>query len=103
MCALPLKEDSSVCPSLIIPEQEHIIFKGLFINIYNTLHCYPKYGYNIELYSTLTESEFNEQKLFSEPAPGWEKHIGLWLPFVSQVSSRPITRGSGTWSTDYRL
>ena len=84
-------------------EQEHIILAGLFIKIYNTLHCSPKYDCNIGLYSTLTEAEFKRTKQFSEPAPGWLKYIGPWISFVSQVSSSPISRGSGAWSNDYRL
>ena len=37
-----------------------------------------------------------EKTLIPEPAPGWENHTGPWLPFVSQVSSRMITRGVGS-------
>ena len=90
-------------PKSHFSEQEHIIFVGLFTKICNTHICYPKYDCNLWLYSTLTEAEFNGKKLFPETAPGWEKYTVPWLPFLSQVSLKQITRGSGTWYTDYRL
>ena len=72
MCVFPPKEDSYVFPSLIFKEQEHIIFVRLFIQVCNTPPCYPKYYYNLWLYSTLTEAEFTGTFLSPEPAPGWE-------------------------------
>ena len=57
--------NSSVCPSLIFLEQEHIIFVGLFIKIYNTPTCSPKHDCKIWLYSTLIEAEFNGTNTFS--------------------------------------
>ena len=47
------------------------------------LPFYPKYGYNLWLYSVLIESEFNEGGIFSEPAPVWETHTVPWLSYVS--------------------
>ena len=51
-------------PSLIFPEQDHIIFVGLFIKICNIPSCYQKYECNICLYSVLTEAEFNGTIVF---------------------------------------
>ena len=59
ICVFTLKEDSSVCPRLIFSEQDNIIFVGLCIKVFNTPTCYPKYDWNIWLYSTLPEAEFN--------------------------------------------
>ena len=64
LCVFPPKEDSSVCPSIIFSEQEHIIFLGLFIKICNTPPCSPKYYCNIWMYSTLMEAKFNGTTFF---------------------------------------
>ena len=82
--------------------QDNIVFVDFFIKIYNAPPCSPKYDCNIWLYSTLIEANFNGKGI-PEPAPGCIKHIDPWLTFVSQVSSRIITIGSGTWTTYYRL
>ena len=94
-------------PRTYFSEHEHIIFVGLLIQICNTPTCYLKYYCNLWLYSTMTEAEFNggfffqNQHLAGKNTPFWGKHIGPWIPFLSQVSSMPITRGSVTWSTEY--
>ena len=59
-----LKEDSSIFPIFIFPEQDHIIFIGLFFEIFNLLPCYPIDEYNNWLYSMLKEEEFNITKTF---------------------------------------
>ena len=51
-------------PKPYFSEQYHTIFVGLFIKIYNTPPCSPKYYCNIWLYSILTEEEFNGTKTF---------------------------------------
>ena len=81
-------------PKTYFSEQEHIIFVCLFIKIYNNSPCSPKYDCNILLYSTLTEAEFYGTKPFFRTSTWLEKtHTGPWLPFVSQVSSKPVTKG----------
>ena len=71
-------------------EQERIMFIGLFIKICNIIFCYPKYSWNIWLYLTLTETEFNGTKRFSEPGTVWEKHIGTWL-YILLICRYPWT------------
>ena len=51
-------------PKPYFSEQEHIIFLGLFIKIYNNPPCTPKYDCNVWLYFTLAEAEFNVTKTF---------------------------------------
>ena len=87
----------------IFLEQEHIIFVGLFFNIFNTLPCSLKDNCDIWLYFTLTEAEFNGTETFLRTSTLLVKSQRSMATYKYQVSSRPITRGSGTWSNDYRL
>ena len=48
----------------IFSEQNHMIFIGLFLKICNLFPFVPKDEYNPWLYSMLTESEFNLEKVF---------------------------------------
>ena len=57
---LTIQERLFCMPSAYFLEQDHIIFVGLFLRIFNLLPCSPKDEFDIWLYSTLKEAEFNE-------------------------------------------
>ena len=64
MCVFPTQRRLLCLLKTYFPEQDHIIFVGLFTKIFNTLPCYLKYDWNIWLYSTLTEADFNGTFVF---------------------------------------